>query len=524
MKITKPIFYLFLLFAFSFKANNDSLVKFSELVFKNGSEKEFFQNFTSQNQKKDIIDLMLMSYNRDNFFSSVKAHLLINLFVSDLMQQTKGLSNAKKVKAVYKAVHREFLRVYKMQNSFSDIFERGEYNCVSSTALFAIVLDKMNIPFRIQEQPQHVYITAFPQQEAILIETTSPENGYLQISPALVQKYNKYLLNSKLITKEEYDNEPPDSIFAKHYYTSAGIDFEHMPGIQYANYALYYADNSQFDLALQEIKKAYVVDPSLRNKYLLRYLLLYQTSNNNYKTDTHLKELLCLCRFHNNKDPEITNQYLRNEFLRLMNDVLIANSDEPKTKEAFDVMTNCLQDSSVKAEITFEYHYELARLALFNRTDKPSTFDHMKTAYQINPKHVNLQGIISNRLILDLEQNEQPENNIKLLEAYANEFDYLKDNDQYVILKATCVLDLIYRNFYLKNANEGEAYLQVFTQIMKSKKDIYPKEIAVERAFSEAAAYYYTKGNVNKTKSLLKTGLIYAPNNFGLQMRLMQVR
>ncbi|MEI6021485.1 MAG: hypothetical protein WCR21_10180, partial [Bacteroidota bacterium] len=272
MKKTKPILFLLLVYALSYKATGDSLVKFSDIIFNNGSEKEFFQSYAMQGQKKDIIDLMLMSYNRNNFFNSGNAHLLINLFVSDLLKQTKGLSNAKKVKGVYKAVHSEFLRVYRMQNSFSDIFERGEYNCVSSTALFAIIFYKMGIPFRIQEQPQHVYITAYPQQESILIETTSPDNGYLKISPSLVQKYNKYLLNAKLITKEEFDNEPPDSIFVKHYYTSSGIDLEHMPGIQYANYALYFADDSHYDQALQEIKKAYVIDPSIRNKYLLRYL------------------------------------------------------------------------------------------------------------------------------------------------------------------------------------------------------------------------------------------------------------
>ncbi|MEI6021185.1 MAG: hypothetical protein WCR21_08650, partial [Bacteroidota bacterium] len=253
------------------------------------------------------------------------------------------------------------------------------------------------------------------------------------------------------------------------------------------------------------------------------YLLMHQMSNNNYKNDSHLKELICLCRFNNQKDPEITNAFIKNEFLRLMNDVLIGNSDEVKTKEAFDALSTCLQDSGIKAEITFDYHYELSRLALFNRIDKPSNIDNLRTAYQINPKHVNLQGIISNRLLLDLEKNEQPEGNIKLLDEYASYFDFLKDNDQFVILKATCLLELIYRNFYLKNANEGEHYLLVFEQLMTSKKDIYPKEMAVEKAFSEGASYYYTKGNLSKTKAMLKKGLQYAPNNFRLQMRLIQV-
>ena len=524
MKKAKPIFILLLLLTFTFYGTNDSLVKFSELKFKNSSEKEFFEAYSQQGVKKDIIDLMLMPYNRDNFFSSVKAHAMIAQFVTELKKETKGMSNAKKVKAVYKAVHRTFLKVYKLQNSFSDIFEKGEYNCVSSTALFAIVFDKMEIPFRIQEQPQHVYITAYPQDESMLIETTSPDNGYLKLSPTMVQKYVKYLLNNKLITQEEYDREPPESIFAKNYYTSSGIDLAKMPGIQYSNYALYYAEEGNYESALEEIKKAYVVDASLRNKYLLRSILLYALSKTNYKDNNHLDGLLCLSRFNNQNDPEINNTVVKNEFSRLMNEVLINNSDEQKTKQAFEAMYGCIQDSSLKNDISFAYHYELSRLALFNKADPTTTNEHLKIAYHINPKNVNLQGIILSHISNALEKSEQPERRLKVLSDYANTFNFLNDNEQFVIVVANCQLEMMYRSFFLKEGKDGEVFLKDFEKLMKSKKDIFPNETAVEKAFSEAAAYYYKLGNTAKTKSLLKTGLVYAPENFGLKMRLMQVR
>ncbi len=110
-------------------------------------------------------------------------------------------SEVKKVKYVYDYVHKQFLKVYKLQNSFADIFSKGEYNCVSASALYAIIFTKLDIPFNIIEAPHHVYLVAYPQTFKILIETTSPEKGYYQFNDNFINQYVKILYNSKLISK-----------------------------------------------------------------------------------------------------------------------------------------------------------------------------------------------------------------------------------------------------------------------------------------------------------------------------------
>ncbi|MEO6303559.1 MAG: hypothetical protein ABIP51_10325, partial [Bacteroidia bacterium] len=177
----------------------DSLVLFSDLVFKNESEKTTFLNYSIDSKNTDIIDLFLTPYDRNDGYNSKSAHQKINDCVKVLTKETEGLTNAKRIKFIYKYVHQVFLKMYKLNNSFSDIFEKGEYNCVSASALYAIILKEIGIPCQIIEAPQHVFIIAYPQTDKILIETTSPEKGYFVVNDNYVAKYIKYLADSKLI-------------------------------------------------------------------------------------------------------------------------------------------------------------------------------------------------------------------------------------------------------------------------------------------------------------------------------------
>ena len=73
------------------------------------------------------------------------------------------------------------------------------------------------------------------------------------------------------------------------------------------------------------------------------------------------------------------------------------------------------------------------------------------------------------------------------------------------------------------NIIKGENYLKEFETLMNLKKDILVDDSFIEKAYSFAAGVYYKKGNLVKTKQTLKTGLIYAPDSFGLKIRLNQL-
>ncbi|MBI3517820.1 MAG: hypothetical protein HY062_00495 [Bacteroidetes bacterium] len=506
----------------AFSQNSDSLVKKADLRYKNTEEKLAFSKKDLSNPD-NIISLLLSSYEKDNIYSDTKAQQQINDCVKSLKQEIETKSEVKKVKYVYDYVHKLFLKVYKLQNSFSDIFSKGEYNCVSASALYAIIFTKLDIPFTIIEAPHHVYLVAFPQTFKILIETTSPEKGYYQFNDNFINLYVKSLYNSKLITKSEYETNTANQLFDKYYFDSKGLSLSEIVSLQYSNYAVYNLEEKKYSEAIDEIKKAYYLNQYERNKYILKSSLIYHLENNKYDKKEQVDELSILCRFNNEKDKEISNENIRNEFLRLTENQLINNSNYDFYNESYNTIIKEIKDTSLSKEIAFGYHYELARLGYLNNKDSAYELPHLRAAYLINAKNANLQSIILNYTEREVKLNNDPRDIIILLNANSKTFDFMNDNNGFNGVKANCILELSYQSFAINDLNKGEGYLKEFEALMNQKKETKANESFIEKAYSVAAGVYYKKGNVAKSKQTLKTGLLYAPDSFGLKLRLGQL-
>lgn len=503
-------------------SQKDSLIKKSDLVYKNNEEKTAFEK-TDLSNTENIIRLLLISHDKDNIYNDEKAIQQINDCVKNIRQDIISKSEIKKVKYIYDHVHKQFLKVYKLQNSFADIFSRGEYNCVSASALYAIIFTKLNIPFNVIEAPQHVYLVAYPQSLKILIETTSPEKGYYQFNDNFINQYIKSLYSSKLISKEEFDNNTPNQLFDKYYFSSKGLTLPEVVSLQYGNYAIYDMEQKKYSEAINEIKKAYFFNPYDRNKYILKSSLVYSIQNNKYDKKEHVEELALICRFNNGDDEEISNEKIKNEFLRLTENQLINNSNYELYTESYKTTLQEISDTSLRDQISYNYHFELSRLGYLNNKDTTYELPHLRAAYAINSKNANLQSIILSYLERQIKLTDEPKTIIKILEINSRNFNFMLENTGFNGVKANCILELAYQNFAINEVNKGENYLKEFETLMINQKETHANDSFIEKAYAFAAGIYYKKGNIAKSKQALKTGLLYSPDNFGLKLRLNQL-
>jgi hypothetical protein len=203
----------------------DSILSINDLTFKNEVEKQAFKKYNTSPDSTDIIDLFLTPFEKENGFNSKIAHQKIQDCVNYLKPEIANKSDIKKIKFIYSYVHEKFLKVYKVKNCFSDIFENGEYNCVSATALYSIILSKLGVSYHIKEAPGHVFLIANPLKDKVLIETTDPKKGYYQFNAGFVAEYLKNLSDSKIITKKEADTTDVNTLFNKYYFSSDNIWF-----------------------------------------------------------------------------------------------------------------------------------------------------------------------------------------------------------------------------------------------------------------------------------------------------------
>lgn len=125
---------------------------------------------------------------------------------------------------MFHKTHKKFLKKYKLNTPFAKTIQQGTYDCVSSTALFALMLEYAKYDYQIFETPNHVYIKVQTSKGVILLETTNRTWGFVKYTKeinALEQSYH-LLASPKAISLKElaglqFYNQALDAIQKENY-------------------------------------------------------------------------------------------------------------------------------------------------------------------------------------------------------------------------------------------------------------------------------------------------------------------
>ncbi|MCB0655097.1 MAG: hypothetical protein KDC57_03120 [Saprospiraceae bacterium] len=108
------------------------------------------------------------------------------------------------LRAFFYRTHRKYLKQYVPYSSFEQTLERGNYDCVSGTALFATLLTELQIPFEIRETGYHVFLIAHVQDQFVLLESTDPNSGFMEDQQAIIHQVQQYIfdgLDAAMVSK-----------------------------------------------------------------------------------------------------------------------------------------------------------------------------------------------------------------------------------------------------------------------------------------------------------------------------------
>ncbi|MDB5256930.1 MAG: hypothetical protein JWM14_1625 [Chitinophagaceae bacterium] len=505
------------------QAAKDSLVRFSDLNFTSNQERQLFTTYLQNKDTSVLLDLFLIPSNPSKTISKKVSLDKINECVNYIEANfNSAKTNAKRTKLIYDYVHKSLLKVYKLDNAFSDVFISGEYNCVSASALYAFIFSKTNVPYAIKEKPTHVYLFAYPNADKILIETTSPDFGYYQFSSQFVDKYVQQLYNSKQISKEEYDSQTVNDLFNKYFFTDKDISLRQLLGLQFFNFGIFSSDKKDYKQALEWYKKAYLIYPSKKTYFIMQNALYEQLSNTKYKEFSDVSNFLMLLRYAEQEGQESNRNDVLNEFIRIKDAQLVNANDMALFKKSYQLIAADIKDSVSKADISFVYWYELSRVATL--TSKNDSIDHyLYEAYKLKPTNVDLRSLITHRALNKLSNYSDAKKVYSDLAASIEKYPFLKEHDNVNEIISNCYLDLSFQAFAQQKSSKGEEYMKLFENGVTENTLASINQRYVERTYSEACAYYYRIGNKTKAKAVLLQGLKYAPDNFGLNERLRQI-
>lgn len=96
------------------------------------------------------------------------------------------------VNYVFDKARQRFLRHYEDYATFSETLSSRTYNCLTGTALYAILLDELNIPYTIIETNYHIFLVAETIDGRALLEATDGQNGFVVGEENIQARIKKY--------------------------------------------------------------------------------------------------------------------------------------------------------------------------------------------------------------------------------------------------------------------------------------------------------------------------------------------
>jgi hypothetical protein len=186
------------------------------------------------------------------------------------------------VQRIFYKVHRKYLRRYSTPSTLTDLVEDGYYDCITGTALYAIIFDKLGLDYTIVENTYHVFLKLDFGNKMVLVEPTNPLGGFIadpEMIKTTLKSYREDLAGQEWRNQEYYrpyhevDNE---------------INLVNLAGLQYFNMAAKAYNQRNLRIALTHLSTALELYPSTRLKEMM--VLMLNTMEQDPSTDPFLKQ------------------------------------------------------------------------------------------------------------------------------------------------------------------------------------------------------------------------------------------
>ena len=99
------------------------------------------------------------------------------------------------VSYLFRKTHQKVLRFFNSQASFDETLSRGTYNCLTGTAVYAMLLAHFGLPYTIVETNYHIFILTETNRGRVLLEATDPFHGFSDKTEAIEKRIAGYRKN-----------------------------------------------------------------------------------------------------------------------------------------------------------------------------------------------------------------------------------------------------------------------------------------------------------------------------------------
>lgn len=162
----------------------------------------------------------------------------------------KSGNKAAFVDYLFDKTRQRFLRNYTDYATFSETLNTGTYNCLTGTALYAVLLEQFEIPYQIIETNYHIFLVAETDNGRVLLEATDAENGFVTGESnieARIKEYRQGIPSKSDRTKTYYQY---DANLYKN------VTIEELTGLLYYNRAIVAYNQHDIQGSIENLSKS----------------------------------------------------------------------------------------------------------------------------------------------------------------------------------------------------------------------------------------------------------------------------
>jgi hypothetical protein len=170
---------------------------------------------------------------------------------------------------IFQKSHQKFLRNFEQYAPFRDMFGVGNYNCLTGTALYALLLEHFQIEYSIVETNYHVFVLVNTKKGKVLLEATDPVHGFTSGSGEIekrIEGYRKNQIQQTTTTDKKYYSFSFD-LFNE-------VKLEQLLGLLHYNTAIVDYNNDKLQSAITHLDQALALYNSPRIEEFSRVITL----------------------------------------------------------------------------------------------------------------------------------------------------------------------------------------------------------------------------------------------------------
>lgn len=201
----------------------------NSLTFHSEYEKVNFKQYI-EGEAAQLLDLQLMVDENVSSEAAQEYHSKFTSLVTEAREKLeKSNSDQKYLSWLFYKVHRKVLKNYEQYSPLAEVFEAGDYDCLSATTLYALLLNELGFEARVVETNYHIYLEVLTNKERYLIESTDALNGFVYSQSEINKRLAEYDQKNYLASTNEYafDAKIHDA-----------VDLKKLVGLQYYNRAV----------------------------------------------------------------------------------------------------------------------------------------------------------------------------------------------------------------------------------------------------------------------------------------------